>query len=492
MAQSQDWAAFAAAVDTSFFARLLVEPEALLEGFAAAPEVWLWENPRYLMAGAIAQAATNPYALIPAAIFDRFAAWVEEQDVPAARDRLGVMQTQLRALIAAGRIADADEEADASLRLIAESKDTDGFDDILPSVFIRIGLVKLLRGNLRDTIGIFMEGTRRAEATGHPCAPHVSNFAALAYALLGNFAQAELVLKEVPRSDQATGPMHAFYCTVAEYAKTLIALGSFATTDVESSDQEFGAGEFWWISSHIHAKAALTGSEQPFAAAVLEDVLDHHRDLTSAGTLAGSTLRVDLANLYMATQNYQAAAHVLRDPAATSAHEAVWSAKARLALLTGRPERALSLVSAAQQLHGGRHRTAPALLIIKAAAEHILGDTSSSAESLERAAESVLRTHSFREVVEAHPSIRSELARKVSLPCELPDEVYSRAEAIRLTRREREVLDVLDQHRSIKEVAAALHVSPHTAKSHLASLYKKLGVHSLEQALRVADSWRLG
>ncbi|MBF4636190.1 LuxR family transcriptional regulator [Agreia pratensis] len=491
MADAEDWDAFTSAVDNTFFARLLVEPSQLLDGFAAVPGAWLQQNPRYLMAGAIAEAATTPYALIPAPVVDRFAEWVSEQDVPAARDLLGIMQTKLRSLNAAGRIAEADEEAEASLRLIAGSRDTDGFDDVLPPVFIRIGMIKLLRGNVRDAIGIFAEGARRAEATGHPCAPHVSNFAALAYALLGNFTQAEEALHKAPTPSEPTGPMHAFYCSTAEYAATLIALGKFEPIELTFKEHEFGSGEFWWISCHIRAKAALTGSDRSAAAAALEDVLDHRRDLTGPGTLAGSTLRVDLANLYMALQNYQAASHVLRDQPATNTHEAVWAAQARLALLTGQAERALNIVSGEQRIHGGRHRTAPGLLVTKAAAQRILGDTSSALESIERAAEAVLRTSAFHEVVEAHPIVRIELADKVQFRRELPDEIYSMTEFIRLTRREREVLNVLEQHRSVKEIAGALHVSPHTAKSHLASLYKKLGVHSHEQALRVADAWRV-
>ncbi|MBF4514074.1 hypothetical protein ITJ66_16435 [Plantibacter sp. VKM Ac-2885] len=491
MARSQDWEAFAAAIDNSFFARLLVEPDALLEGFAAASEEWLWENPRYLMAGAIASAVSNPYGLVPARVFEYFATWVERQDRPTARDRLGVMHTQLRVLVAAGRLADADEQADASLRLVAESQDTDGFDDLLPPVFTTVGLVKLLRGDLREAIGIFMEGTRRADATDHPCTPHISNFAALAYALVGNFALAEDALREVPSPDQSTGPMHAFYYTAAQYAAALISLGCLRTPSVGHYDHEPGTGALWWIAYHIRAKAALTASERPATAAVLEDVLDMRRDLTGAGTLAGSTLRVDLANLYMASHNYQAAAHVLQDLAATNSHESVWSAKARLALLTGQPERALNLISAAQHLQGGRHRLAPSLLITKAAAQRLLGDITQAGDALEWAADSVRRTNGLREVIEAHPSIRTELAEKVSLAHELPDEVYSRAEVIELTKRQREVLGVLDQHRSIKQIAAALHVSPDTAKSHLAAVYKKLGVHSREQALRVVEDWRL-
>ena len=43
-----------------------------------------------------------------------------------------------------------------------------------------------------------------------------------------------------------------------------------------------------------------------------------------------------------------------------------------------------------------------------------------------------------------------------------------------LTPREREVLDLIAGGSTNREIAAALHLSPHTIKEHTSSLYRKL------------------
>ncbi|MFT3872590.1 MAG: LuxR C-terminal-related transcriptional regulator [Nocardioides sp.] len=55
-----------------------------------------------------------------------------------------------------------------------------------------------------------------------------------------------------------------------------------------------------------------------------------------------------------------------------------------------------------------------------------------------------------------------------------------------LTRRETVVLAALAEHEGIREVAEALFVSPHTVKTQLQSIYRKLGVSSRQSALIVA------
>lgn len=54
-----------------------------------------------------------------------------------------------------------------------------------------------------------------------------------------------------------------------------------------------------------------------------------------------------------------------------------------------------------------------------------------------------------------------------------------------LTEREREILGHLSTTRSITEIAAALHISPNTLKTHLKSIYRKLGVESRRQAISI-------
>jgi LuxR family maltose regulon positive regulatory protein len=59
-----------------------------------------------------------------------------------------------------------------------------------------------------------------------------------------------------------------------------------------------------------------------------------------------------------------------------------------------------------------------------------------------------------------------------------------------LTKAERRVLDLLPTH-TYRQIAAALYVSPHTVKSHLRSVYRKLGAESRAEALQRALDLRL-
>jgi DNA-binding NarL/FixJ family response regulator len=63
-------------------------------------------------------------------------------------------------------------------------------------------------------------------------------------------------------------------------------------------------------------------------------------------------------------------------------------------------------------------------------------------------------------------------------------------DAIPLTSREREVLDLIAAGSTNREIAAALHLSPHTIKEHTSSLYRKLGARNRAEAVQRAQ--RLG
>lgn len=59
-----------------------------------------------------------------------------------------------------------------------------------------------------------------------------------------------------------------------------------------------------------------------------------------------------------------------------------------------------------------------------------------------------------------------------------------------LSEREREVLELLDSEMTVREIASRLHVSYHTAKTHIRSIYAKLGVTSRMAAVRAARDSR--
>ncbi|NBC16510.1 MAG: response regulator [Bacteroidetes bacterium] len=60
-----------------------------------------------------------------------------------------------------------------------------------------------------------------------------------------------------------------------------------------------------------------------------------------------------------------------------------------------------------------------------------------------------------------------------------------------LTPRETEVLEHIVQDETEREMAEALHISPHTVRTHVKNIYKKLHVHSRAAAVRVALENRL-
>jgi DNA-binding CsgD family transcriptional regulator len=488
LAENEDLSGVAQAIDQSFFARLVLEPEDLLSGLRAVPRSWLEENPRYLLAEAIASAASRPYAVISERVSDRFREWVDGQDHPAARDVVGVFQSDLHNHIAAGRLSEAELVADRSLALIEDSTDIRGFDDILPHVFIRFGMVKLLSGDLTGALGIFSDAVRRAAVTGHPAEAHIQGYVALARALQNNFAEAEKSLAVIPAprrplAEQSPAYAGSTHERIPTLVRALIALGRFEPSAASERVPDMSDGEFWWVEEHIKAKRSLLHLEKSDAATRLEDVLAARRSLVRRGTLAGLMLQTDLADLYMAAGNLQAAHHVLNNADVDGRDALLLATQARLAVLAGHPEHAMRVLTAAEDAQGRRNTVSVGLLATKAAAERALGDDAAARVSIDQAKQLLLWTRAYMEVAEALPQVQLELAEGSTGLAERLPRVYVAQAAVRLTRREQEVLAALRISTSTKELAAILHVAPNTAKSHLASLYRKLGVHSRERAL---------
>ncbi len=55
-----------------------------------------------------------------------------------------------------------------------------------------------------------------------------------------------------------------------------------------------------------------------------------------------------------------------------------------------------------------------------------------------------------------------------------------------LTSREREILQLLAERKSNKEIALALHLSPYTIETHRRNLHEKLNLHSLAELILYA------
>lgn len=142
-------------------------------------------------------------------------------------------------------------------------------------------------------------------------------------------------------------------------------------------------------------------------------------------------------------------------------------------------------VEATRAIAGGEH--APAVVVLT-----LSDDDASMLEALlAGAAGYLLKDATLEQIVAAvqaaaagdaviPPRIAPELLRR--LRAAEPTHAATADDAIELSEREHEVLRLLVDGRDNAAIAAELFISPHTVKSHVASIFGKLGVESRLQA----------
>lgn len=85
----------------------------------------------------------------------------------------------------------------------------------------------------------------------------------------------------------------------------------------------------------------------------------------------------------------------------------------------------------------------------------------------------------IQELYEGKASMNGLIAKKVMEYFQ--QKPLGNADAYNLTRREQQILELLMEGLSYKEIAAACFISPETMNSHIKNIYQKLNVHSRAQ-----------
>ena len=483
-----DWSAVHSLVDDNFFAYLFDIPDLLQEVFDAAPAHWYQDYPRVAMTRAIADAVRRPATLIADEPRAAFEAWVASQEAPATRDMLGLRQAHLRVLITSGRYRDASLAADEDVRLLRRADDSLGFHDVLPSVLIRCGTAKLLDGEIEASLALFSEAVHWSTVRGeHPIAPYARAHLALSYALLERYQQAARLLQEhLPVF--APGAIQYQYQWAGVLAGVIVAAGELRHRDAEDQlselDRSLVAGDCWWIVLHAKAMVALNQAAPWPMIEELDEQLARNAARASPATGAGCILRADLAMLYQAAGDLRAAEHLLSTKGIPPAAHLVVLGRARQELLRGRPERTLALLHADEQqaLNVSPVRRTPQGAVIYAAAE--LAITGQLAHATAQAAVAAVNgRHAYSALVQAPSALRDLLAPFVEIPLAEVPVTFDFRPVVKLTRREKDMLNALRVHGTVAEAAAALHISPNTAKTHISALYRKLGARSRDEAI---------
>lgn len=184
--------------------------------------------------------------------------------------------------------------------------------------------------------------------------------------------------------------------------------------------------------------------------------------------------------------------------------EEPYMTRARILIWRGRPEdiqAALRLLETLAEIaeHTYTDRSKVEILALRALAELACGEEMAAQQSLIASVTLARRGQIIRVFVDLGPRMRALLqqiadhepvAKSVqrilaAFPAEegeataVPDEP--------LTLREQEILALLAQRLSAKEIAAQLVISLHTVKRHRANIYQKLGVNRLRDALVVVE-----
>ncbi|RDV44892.1 helix-turn-helix transcriptional regulator [Leifsonia sp. ku-ls] len=152
---------------------------------------------------------------------------------------------------------------------------------------------------------------------------------------------------------------------------------------------------------------------------------------------------------------------------------------------TGRPTEAIAHSDAATALTAAPRVEAPALLI--AAASHLsLGHHGLAVDAFRLGNTIIGRERLFSAYGFIPPETATALAELAGEPLHGTDHAPTDPALPKLTKREREVLELLSTGMPMGRLAAQLYISPNTLKATVRTLYRKLGVTSRQQAVDVA------
>ncbi|MDQ6523244.1 LuxR C-terminal-related transcriptional regulator [Nocardioides sp. LHD-245] len=253
--------------------------------------------------------------------------------------------------------------------------------------------------------------------------------------------------------------------------------------------------EFWplltWTLLHAHVGLGTAAAE---ARRVEEQLRRTPAPPVMGDSVGAAAVRGALGVAWLAAGNHARATAVLRSRTRYAGQLAPASALA--GLLAGDAVGTLSALPEWEIRPGHTARSLAALLVLGAAAAARTGQEEAAAALLERVLAQVgpdgARLHLMYLPPEDLAALRRTAARRSSVAVQdhlavpVPACFVAAHTVIALTRQERAVLAALAQHSSRSELAAAMHLSENTVKTHLQRIYRKLGVSSRKAVIERA------
>lgn len=241
---------------------------------------------------------------------------------------------------------------------------------------------------------------------------------------------------------------------------------------------------------HLHFGSSTAGL------AILDAALSARPPAYVASPVAAAPLlRVRADLLLAAGHGHRARSLLAAQPTPLDPRLAVVSA--RISIVAGDPLTARQLTSSLIWRKTTDNRTRQDLLLLHALAAHRLGDLKTSANMTNEALALYRSTHILRSFASLAPEDLDALLDTAGATLRLQDlatiqkhpSPYPRGiDVITLTPREQLLAAALASHASRQEIADQFYLSVNTVRSQLATLYRKLGVGTRDEALaRLAD-----
>jgi len=399
------WDDLARLSDQHFGRVSLTEPDAWVEAFAAVPPQWFERYPRQHCLLALHKSFDDSDGDGDSVAMRRARRWLQAQEDPLTRDLLTDAVFRLRALTTLGRIDEGVALADEMVQMVAGSRESVNFDDVLPIVYIPVGVQYLLAGQLNKAIAAFTESERWARVGDpHPAVPYARNYRAIAYALAGQYRHAsEIMSSGAGRRTWPPGTLGHLYENASIMLPAVLALGRLdqeaAAERIERIDADAENDDLWWLAVMVRARYALffgDDAQREHAVSVVADSLTAHQAVTGHGTLALTKLAAVLADLQQSIGDFRGAEQTLSIPGVDHRHLA---ARASLARLRGD-------AAILQDPGPARHARHPIIDVFWANQEHRAGNRSEFAAAVDRAARGIRQRHHLSVLTEADPEVR--------------------------------------------------------------------------------------
>lgn len=480
----------AARLVNAFWVELVAEsPQEIAETVAAMPKEVLDRHARLVIARdhllplhrSAGEVSEGGCGLDPAAIGPRSGVRGEVLVLP------GVAQAMERSLAQI-----------AMLRLTGDvhpGVEVDVRDELAP-VLHEWAVTRLLAADLPGALSAFREAAELAAEHHRPAIVREASVgAALACALLGYLEPAEAWLAAAARASVGYEQEPAADKVVTT-VRGIIALERIdldAMAGVAAFDVPEEAGEFWALAAMVKAQVALFDGAH---FQILGEIESARADGVVVG-LREAMLVAAAVDLNLAMGHFSRARAAVVNIQQT--YVITGLARARTEYFSGEFASAVDVASwwLKTQIYAPANRLD--FLLILAGAEHARGRRYEAAVALEEAVAISLATGLLRAFLKVPRATLRDLATEVPRIvgvlereglAEAAELFPAPAANAQLSEREREVLESLAQNASLAGVARSLYLSSNTVKTHLRSIYRKLGTHSSVETVKRA--WELG